>query len=229
MGTYDGCRLSRHSTMLGSTIFLLAAVMAVDAGQTLTVGPRLRLDGLPAQVPEAFGGGEVVLDVAVDATGGVSRIDPVRVTPPYGDAMLRSVASWRFDPASRLGEERPVAVPGRVLVVGTFRPPSIYASPAPGAVPEMRGLPSPQLPVPNTLTLPAYPPNATGDAMVLVEIELTSRAVPREYRVVSPPSGFDAPALEAARLWRFTPPAAPDVPDRLFVYAVLGFRAPVVP
>ena len=77
--------------------------------------------------------------------------------------------------------------------------------------------------------MPAYPPHATGNGMVLVEIEMTARAEPRGYRRLSPVSAFDSAALGAVRAWRFSVPRAIDAPEPLFVYAVLGFRTPLAP
>ena len=77
--------------------------------------------------------------------------------------------------------------------------------------------------------MPAYPPTATGSGIVLVEIEMTARTEPRGYRVVSPASGFDGAALDAVRAWRFSTPRTVHAPEQVFVYAVLGFRAPLAP
>jgi TonB family protein len=77
--------------------------------------------------------------------------------------------------------------------------------------------------------MPAYPPTAIGDGVVLVEIDMSAQAKPCGYRIVGPASGFDAAALDAVRLWRFGAPQAADAKDRLFVYALLGFRAPLAP
>ena len=38
-----------------------------------------------------------------------------------------------------------------------------------------------------------------------------------------------AAALDAVRSWRFEAPQAPEVPDRLFAYAVVAFRTPLAP
>jgi TonB family protein len=76
--------------------------------------------------------------------------------------------------------------------------------------------------------MPAYPPNARGDGVVLVEIEMTARAAVRDYRVVSEKTGFDSAALDAAKAWRFSPPRT-EASDRLFIYVVFGFRTPIAP
>jgi outer membrane biosynthesis protein TonB len=205
---------------------VLVATSSVAVAQMVS-SPRLRTSELPVPSPEAFGGGEVLLELAVDASGAVTQVSPLRVTPPFSDTMMKMATSWRFQPAVVVINKRETPAPGKVLVAGLFRPPTLYAGPAPGAPPEARDTPSPDVPRPNQLVMPAYPPNVTGDRMVLIEIELTPRAEPLGYRVVSPASGFDGAALDAVKAWRFNPPTAAAIPDRLFVYAVLAFRTPV--
>lgn len=217
---------ARRFIRIGLLFHLLVGAISADANPVATA-PRLRDGGLSAPTPVAFGGGQVVLDVTVDAGGVVTRVDAVQATPPYTEVIAAAAGSWRFEPALALIDGRPTAVPGHVLVVAVFRPPSLYAGPAPGAAPEVRGVPSPGLPQPESVTMPAYPPTAVGDATVMVEIDMTGRAEAPGYRVVSPTSGFDSAALDAVKAWRFSPPRAPDAPNRLFVYAVLGFRTPV--
>ena len=214
--------------VLAVLVLVLATTISTADTQVAT-SPRLREGGVPARIPEAFGGGEVVIELAVDSSGAVTRVEHLRVTPPYADVLAHSAAAWRFEPATELIDGRTAAVPARVLVVALFRPASFYAGPAPGIPLQVRGLPSPQLPHPDSLVMPAYPPTATGSGIVLVEIEMTARAEPRGYRVVSPASGFDGAALDAVRAWRLSTPRALKAPDQVFVYAVLGFRAPLAP
>jgi TonB family protein len=175
------------------------------------------------------GGGEVVLELAIDADGRVARVNLVRSTPPYGDALVRTVRDWRFEPATNQSLDRRVAVASQVLLAAVFRAPTLYAGPATGVPPLVQGPPSEHLPQIDSLVVPAYPPTAIGDASVLVEIELPAGSDPSAYRLLSPTSGFDDAALDAVRAWRFTVPRATHTVDPLFVYAVLGFRSPVVP
>lgn len=212
------------------TVLVVVLATTVSTADTqMATSPRLREGGLPARIPEAFGGGEVVLELTVDAGGAVTRVERLRLTPPYTEMLAQSAASWRFEPAITLIDGRPTALRAPVLVVALFRPAAFYAGPSAGVLPQVRGVPSSQLPQPDPLVMPAYPPNATSDGIVLLEIEMTARAEPRGYRIVSPASGFDDAALDAVRAWRFSPPQAVDVPDQLFVYVVLGFRAPLAP
>lgn len=209
-------------------VAVLSASLGAAAGQ-LATSPRLREARLPAQVPEAFGGGEVVLELTVDSRGAVTRLEHIRATPPYTDALADSAAAWQFDPATTVIEGRPTTVAAPVLVVAVFRPPSLYAGPAPGVPPQTPGVPSPRLPRLVSTVMPAYPPTATGNGIVLVEIDMSGRGESRSYRIVGHASGFDTAALDAVRAWRFDAPQAPDASDPLFVYAVVGFRVPLAP
>ena len=208
--------------------------LALDAGgqgQRAT-GPRLRDGSVLPQIPElveAVGGGEVVLELSVDARGTVGRVEPIRTTPPYTDLVANAAAGWQFEPATSLIEGRVTATAAPVLVVAVFRPPTLYGGPARGVVPQTVGVASTRLPRLVSVVMPAYPPTATGNGIVLAEIELSGRAASRGYRILGPASGFDSAALDAVRAWRFDAPAAPDGTDRIFVYAVLGFRTPIVP
>ena len=218
--------------LIRGLILAVVAVLLSGGGwvaaeaQTAT-SPRFRDGALPMPSPEAFGGGEVVLELTIGPNGGVNQIQPIRATPPFAETMVEAVTRWRFAPGTTIvnGRLTPEAAP--VLVVGLFRAPTLYAAPAPGALPSTVGVLSPRLPQPTSLVMPSYPPNARGDAMVIVEVEMTRLGAARGYRVVSPQSGFDRAALDAVRAWRFTPPRAAELPENLFVYAVIGFRTPV--
>jgi outer membrane biosynthesis protein TonB len=206
---------------------LLVATLADTSAQTATA-PRLRESRIPAQMPYAVGGGEVTLELLVDASGAVSRVEPLRVTPPYTEQLIEAAATWKFEVARAPADQRATAV-APVLVVAVIRPPATYSGPSLGTPPQTLNRPSSLLPQVAAVTTPPYPPLAVGSGMVLVELEMNRRAELRGYRVVSPPSGFDNAALDAVRSWRFIAPDAPDAPERFFVYAVLGFREPVGP
>jgi TonB family protein len=191
--------------------------------------PRLRGAGaVPRTQQLAPGGGEVALELHVGNDGSVTRVEPLTSTPPFTAALTAAVRSWRFDPAQDTIDKQLVAVPGRVLVLAVFRPPSVYAAPARGGPTQVLGRPSAALPQPGTLTMPAYPPKVFGNGTVLVEIEMSAAGAPREYRALGSKSGFDSAALEAVKAWRFGPPSMPRMPDPVFTYAIVDFREPVV-
>jgi TonB family protein len=226
--TKFSARGHRSARAAGVCLVLCFAGVTTAFGQ-LATAPRLRDGALPLPNLEAVGGGEVVLELAIDSDGRVARVDLVRSTPPYGDTLVRTVRDWRFEPATDQSLDRRVAVASRVLLAAVFRAPTLYAGPTTGVSPQVQGPPSEHLPQIESLVVPAYPPTAIGDASVLVEIELPAGSDPSAYRLLSPTSGFDDAALDAVRAWRFTFRRSTNTADPLFVYAVLGFRSPVVP
>ena len=108
--------------------------------------------------------------------GRVTKVDVLRATPPYTDLVARrreGLAVRGRQVAAVKGTLQ--AAEGHVLVVAVYRPPQVYAAPAPGAGTAVVGQPSPELPQPGALTMPAaYPPRATRDGTVLIEIELSA-------------------------------------------------------
>jgi TonB family protein len=215
-----------HRSLVALGLALVCSIATVVASQP-TTAPRLRDAAVPLPAPEALGGGEVIVELSVAIDGSVASVQPLRTTPPFTQRLVDVVAKWRFTNATTVIDSRVTAVPYPVLVIGAFRAPTLYAGPALGGVAETRGVASARLPQLQSVLMPSYPPRATGDGFVIIEIEMTRFAVPREYRVITPASGFDSAALSAVRAWRFTPPATSDVADRVFVYALVGFRSPV--
>jgi outer membrane biosynthesis protein TonB len=215
--------------------FLVIALAALTlplaaAGQQppRATAPRF-LDGAPpAQNPLAVGGGEVILELGINAGGGVQQVRQVRDTPPFGEALTAAVRTWRFEPGTATVDGRSGPASSPALVVGVFRAPTLYPGPTLGTPPSSRAEASSRLPRVEALTPPNHPPNSIGEGVVLIEIEMTATAVPRGYKVLSPESGFDGAALDAVRLWRFAAPREPVQVDAFFVYAVLGFRPSVV-
>ena len=127
---------------------------------------------LPAQPSVLVGGGEVLLEVAVEATGAVSEIRTLRATPPYTDRLRGAVKDWKFEPARTVAG---VAVPSRVLV-GGFYGPAIAPGPgfALGEGPRDVAAASDGVPFP-TQTVPGlYPPLSFGPAQVFVELSIAT-------------------------------------------------------
>jgi TonB family protein len=208
---------------------LAVSVPAAGQDREQTSAPRFIDGGAPAQNPMAVGGGEVVLELSIDARGNVAGVRPLRDTPPFGQALISAVRTWRFEPAVTTGGKTPGPVAAGALVVGVFRAPTLYGGPTLGTPPAPVAAPSPHLPSALSMPAPAHPPNSIDVGVVLIEIELSAAGQPVEYRVLSPASGFDSAALAAVRTWRFSPPSEPGSAAGFAVYAVLGFRPPVVP
>ncbi len=81
--------------------------------------------------------GIVMLDVAVDVTGGAGDVRVLQDVPPFTDLIRLPLPRWRFRPAQENGQ----AVASRVLVAGIHRPamlefPAPPTPPLPDPVPE---------------------------------------------------------------------------------------------
>ena len=222
---------------LGRPVILgsLAAVMSVNPpslvqapGVIVLTAPRVREINVPPIPVLAMGGGEVMLEVTVDERGAVIEVAKLRATAPFTESMAAAVVTWRFDPAIGIEGKQRKPVAGRVLVIGLFRPPTLYSGPAPGGQVQVRGEPSavlPRLVAPMPVT---YPPMAVGSRVVVLELAVGSQAETRGVRVVTTPSGFDGAALQSVQSWQFTSPRDPSAADPLYVYVVLGFRTPIL-
>jgi TonB family protein len=176
------------------------------------------VQGIPVGAAAA---GLVFLDVAVNARGSVTGIEILQGVDPFTDVMRDSVQNWRFLPA----RNKRISVDSHLLVAGLFRPAMLMFP-----EPDVKALPtsasSEAIPLPTDIAVPPYPPNAIGSAYVLVEVELGEDGVTRTAKVMSPSSGFDNAALDAARGWTFSPALfeGREVPAR--VYIVFAFRQP---
>jgi TonB family protein len=201
---------------------VVGVAAAAQTGSSLQ-RPARYLDGpLPMLPTEAVGGGQVFLEVAVTAAGHVDAVKPLRTTPPFTALVVNAVSRWNFEPAEREG----LAVGSTVLVVALVRPPSLLV-PTLGELPRDVAAPSGATPFPEVTVLPAYPPSADGNGVVLVQLRIDVDGRVASAAVVRSTPPFDEAALDAVRQWRFRPPVdgggLPTV-----AYAILGFPVPVV-
>jgi len=208
-------------------LVVLAVAALAGAGDQGWASPRLRAGPIPLPLPQAaLAGGAVVVELTIDTRGAVTHVEHLQEAPPYSAYVAAAARAWQFVPATATIEGRATLVDAPVLVVALFRPPLVHAGPAPAVTARPA---SPALPGVDAVVLPPYPPRAVGDGTVVVEIALRLSDGTREYRVVGAASGFDEAAIDAVRAWRFAAPRAAGSRDRVFVYAVIGFRAPLVP
>jgi TonB family protein len=183
-------------------------------------------------VQEPFTGrGEVLLELAVDASGRVTQITTLRSTPPFAEPLENAVRQWRFAPArASLEEEEGLSpVDSRVLVAGVFRPQTLYDAPAMGEAPEDAAPASDAVPFPASMPAPVYPPHAgshTGH-IVIVEVEVGDDGKVTDAKVLRSSPGFDEVSLDAARGWTFRPARRDGRAVPANVYVVFGFREPV--
>jgi TonB family protein len=215
-----------NPTTSAATIMLAIGVLGADARLTPA---RLRQPVLPAMPIQAVAGGEVLLDVAVNASGRVASIDPLRTTPPFTDALVSAVRGWIFQPAEERVEGTPPStrqVASRVLVAAVVRPPTLN-TPTLGEPPRDVAQGSPAVPYPVRTIPPLYPPLARDSGTVLLELDVDDRGGVTGTAVVRSSPAFDAAAIDAARRWTFRPARVDGRTVPSLVYVVLVFRQPV--
>lgn len=203
------------------------------------VEPASVQSALPPAIPVlAVSGGEVLLETTVDANGNVSAVKTLRDTPPFTDALTSAVRGWHFQPA----EDAVVPLPGqptdertqraaasKVLVVGLFRPPALFAVTL-GTPPKTLGAAAQDAPaLASAVTMPVYPHNALFDGVVIVELNLGVDGAVMRRRLVRSSPGFDGPALDAVDALSFRTARQGDRAVPSVVYVALAFRQPVTP
>ena len=208
-------------------IVFAARLAEAGAGQAAaTFVPARRLSGsLPSTPsPNVVGRIEETLEVVIDATGSVARMNPLRASPLPRDPLAPAVATWRFRPAI----DRGAAVPSRVLVAAIFRPPQLDDTPTLGDPPVDLAPPSDEIPFPLVTASPRYPPLAVGEGVVLVEVLVDLDGRVRDMRIIEGASAFGQASLEAAGQWSFRPARRNGTAVQAYTYLVFGFRQPVV-
>jgi hypothetical protein len=194
---------------------LVVAVTLAAAGSSTAF---FKQGMLPDQPPYLVGGGEVLLEVTIEASGGVSEIRTLRATAPYTDLLRGAVKSWMFEPA-RNGDG--VGKPSRMLVGGVYRPAMAGFGPTRSESPRDVASASSGVPFPSTTVPASFPPLVYGSSQVLIEFIIAADGTFTTDVVGEARSPFKEAALDAARQWRFRPVGAPS-----FAYIVFGLRPP---
>lgn len=205
-----------------STTLIVACLVGVALALPPPAAPaRYQAGALPPLPAMAAGGGQVLLELAIDRGGHVAAVTPLRTTPPFADLMTAAVRDWTFQPAD---EDGPIE--STVLVAAVYRAPAIEA-PTLGELPKDVAAPSPGTPFPVVTIAPGYPPRARTGGVVLVEATVDRAGSVVDARVVRSAPPFDASAATAARHWRFHAALGRGKPVPSLVYIVFGFPAPV--
>jgi TonB family protein len=218
------------NALVGACLFGIAAHAQVVARST---PPRWQGGAAPALPALAVGGGQVLVELSIDPSGEVTKVTPLRVTPSFTEPVSKAVRGWRFKPATATVlrddglAEAPKGVSSKALVAAHFRPPTLI-TPTLGERPADVGSPSSEVPFPVATVEPPYPPKAIASGVVMVEALVDERGSVTEATVIRSAPPFDAPALEAARQWRFRPATLAGRAAAGYVYLIFGFPQPVV-
>lgn len=215
---------------------VVAMTLGATLSLTLLAQPRFtpaRLAGgaPPGLAPMAVGGGQVILELSIDARGTVEKVRTLRSTPPFTQMLLDTVDHWSFVPATDhpIGrDDRPESlqnVPSKVIVAAFYRAPALQG-PTQGEPPADVATPSADVPFPSVTAEAAFPPDAHSGGVVMIEARVSPGGAISTTRVVRSAPPFDRPALAAARQWRFRPPRIGGSTES-YAYLIFGFPQPV--
>jgi TonB family protein len=208
---------------------------AVLAAQDLASPARYRGGPVPQLPTTTVGGGEVFVELGVDANGRMISVTPLRTTPPFSDLVLRAVSAWAFVPAEEVqpteparGDAPPARVPvaSKILVAALFRPPTLN-TPTFGEVPRDVAAASEDVALPVATVAPPYPPTAVNGGIVLLEASVDPGGRVDGAMVLRSAPPFDGAARDALMQWRFRPARWRGRPVRALVYVIFGFAVPI--
>jgi TonB family protein len=209
--------------------FALLCVVVAQAAQTPWTPAKYLAGGVPPLPRLAVGGGQVVLELAVDDAGNVTAVKALRTTPPFAEALAAEAKGWRFSPAeeeradpARPGAAARVAVASKVALIGMFRPP-VLRGPTLGALPKDVAGPSEDVAFPLTMVMPRFPPTARAGGQVLVEARIAPDGSVGDVKILQAQPPFESAALDALSQWTFKPARRAGAPIPSMVYIVFGF------
>jgi outer membrane biosynthesis protein TonB len=211
---------------------------AITSSKRVPLAPASFERGVLPRIPvEAVSGGEVLLELSVDSSGSVVNTVVLRDTAPFTEELIAAARRWQFTPAedaaapdAGMPVDRATSRPvdSQVLVIGLFRPPGLFPFTL-GIPPLALGIPSEMAPaLVRFPSMPAYPPQALFDGVVLTELRVGADGAVDEARVLRSVPGFDAPTLDVLRGLPFRPARVHGVPTTATVYVVTAFRQPII-
>jgi TonB family protein len=185
---------------------------------------RFLSGSVPQPPPQTIGWLAAVFDAHLTESGAVEKIEWLGGSDPLATLLHDHLIGWRFAPARDDGD----AVNARVLIAAIYRPATLLNQTGPSLAPPTEGDDSSPVPRPLWMPPPAYPPQAIGDGVAVVELQVTAQGQVAAASVVrSAGTAFDSSALQAARRWQFAP-APPSASRPTLAYVIFGFRQPVV-
>ena len=208
---------------------VVASTLAALTADSPYTPAQLRTGGAPVLPIEAVGGGEVLVELDVNARGTVTQARALRTTPPFTDVVMDAVRGWQFEPARELvqarGRSSSRAVPSSVLVAAVYRAP-VLVGPTLGEPTRDVSPPSSAVASPATMPPPPFPPHAILGGTVLLEVVIDADGAIENVAVLRAVPPFDEVAVKTVREWVFRPAQRDGVRAPAVVYVVFGFRAP---
>jgi outer membrane biosynthesis protein TonB len=186
-------------------VLLICCAMSTLAQATFKPAEVISAPDIPYPI-QSIADGVVVLDVSLDATGGIEGVHVVRDVPSLTSAATSSIPSWKFKPASLQGKSEPSTL--RIAVV--FRPRSyLAAGPAFTAVAAQESPDSRRwgdaLPGITSVIYPEYPVNAAMPGTVIIQVTIGKTGAIQRTKVVRDLPPFTQFGLNALNHWQFQP------------------------
>ncbi len=216
-----------------------ASPAVADPARFVSRTPARYRAGMAPQIPiQAVSGADIAIEATVGTDGRVTEITALRAAAPFTESLAAAVRGWQFAPAVDAaatpagqgeGDVVETRVSSKVLVLALFRPPALFPGTL-GTPPVDVGRASDTVPYPTAApTMPAFPPNALMDGVVVVELAVGPDGAASRPRVVRSSAAFDQPTLDAVAGLRFRPARVHGRPSPSFVYVVAAFRQPITP
>jgi TonB family protein len=205
---------------------LPVALAARDLSEQAKFQPAeaVSVSAIPEQ-PLSAQNGTLVLDVRVSATGEVADIEVRRDLAPLTKEAIRSVKTWKFEPAKLEGR----CVASRITVAVNFNPPSASSAdvPLPPLMPQQdeTRVNSGFQPAEVTFAkMPAFVYGAFGPGTVVVAVTVNEKGEVQSTKVLRDASPFTPHAIQAAADWRFVPATLKGKPLQSTVVVAFVFR-----
>jgi TonB family protein len=172
--------------------------------------------------------GTVVLDVRISEQGEVEDIQVRRDIASETEEAVRSVKTWKFEPAKSNGK----AATSRMTVAVTFNPPSPLGAEVP--LPALREQDDEdrikavfQPPEVARATFPISPYTAFAPGTAIFEVSINEAGKATSSKVLRDAPPFTTPALQAIEHWEFLPATLSGKPVKAKVVLVFCFRLPI--
>src|SRR5215471_13048359 len=109
--------MKRLAAVVGFGALTISVLAQADIEPARFVG-----GGIPTVPVLMTAGADVIVSAAVSDAGNVTAVDVMRATPPFTDAVVQAVKTWRFTPALD-SDRKPMR--SRVFIEAIARPPSL--------------------------------------------------------------------------------------------------------
>lgn len=217
--------------------FVIALLLVIGSGSRAAAQQAYK----PAEVTSAEDAyvpyqvvtdGLFVLDVSLNKSGGIQKIDALRDPGAMFGAAKTSVEAWTFQPALQGGQK----VPSRITLSFVYRPPSNGGA---GALPPKDF--SPILPTNNSdngepggyvpvgivsFDYPTYPVNSVSWGSVVVQLTIDEEGNIAKTAFLHSMGGFNDLVSEALKKWRFQTATFDGKPIRSKTVIAFVFQTP---